>query len=241
MNTTNEIATKISSLRKEVGWSQKELAEKLFVSPSTVSKWENGDATPDIHRIKEIAEAFQVSVVELIGETAINEVNKQTGERIQVEKNSVECTINNVTGKQCCEREAKLIDENSFKNKKKYSKKKFFLGAFLGMIFICFIYLRLQNYHTDATYGFVEFKIVDEFLDETSKHWGYDSIYHVVVEFEGELNSDAQITYGENLRKKYRKHLNKGTVINVVFLDAYKERNDVFNAEFYVYLLPKEK
>ena len=28
MNTTNEIATKISSLRKEAGWSQKELAEK---------------------------------------------------------------------------------------------------------------------------------------------------------------------------------------------------------------------
>jgi len=241
MNTTNEIGTIISSLRKEAGWSQKEMAEKLFVSPSTVSKWENGDATPDIHRVKEIAQIFQVSVLDLIGETTKNRTDKQNDEWLQAEKRTGECTIDKVTEENCCKEEAKLIDENSFKNKKKYSKKKFFLGAFLGMIFICFIYLRLQNYHTDATYGFVEFKIVDEFLDETSKHWGYDSIYHVVVEFEGELNSDAQITYGENLRKKYRKHLNKGTVINVVFLDAYKERNDVFNAEFYVYLLPKEK
>ena len=37
-----EIGYKISTTRKRLGITQKELAEKLHVSDKTVSKWENG-------------------------------------------------------------------------------------------------------------------------------------------------------------------------------------------------------
>ena len=38
----------VSSLRKEKGWTQKELAQRLFVSDKAVSKWETGICCPII-------------------------------------------------------------------------------------------------------------------------------------------------------------------------------------------------
>ena len=52
-------------LRKKNGLSQKELAERLSVSTSAVSKWENGKNLPDMMIISSIADILQVSCDEL--------------------------------------------------------------------------------------------------------------------------------------------------------------------------------
>lgn len=39
-------AEKLKTERSKKGWSQEELAEKLFVSRQSVSKWENGQNYP---------------------------------------------------------------------------------------------------------------------------------------------------------------------------------------------------
>ena len=51
----------ISTLRRNAGFSQDELAEKLNVSRQSVSKWENGKATPDADKILALSELFGVS------------------------------------------------------------------------------------------------------------------------------------------------------------------------------------
>lgn len=38
----------VAALRKEKGYTQKELAEKLFLSDKAISKWERGLSLPDI-------------------------------------------------------------------------------------------------------------------------------------------------------------------------------------------------
>ena len=53
-------------LRKKNGLSQKELAERLSVSTSAVSKWENGKNLPDMTMLGSIAETLQVSCDELL-------------------------------------------------------------------------------------------------------------------------------------------------------------------------------
>lgn len=53
-------------LRKEKGMTQKELAEKLYVSDKAVSKWERGLSLPDISLLQPIAEQVEVSVTELL-------------------------------------------------------------------------------------------------------------------------------------------------------------------------------
>lgn len=55
------IAERIMTLRKKEGWSQEELAERLGVSRQSVSKWESGASVPDINRILELSEIFDVS------------------------------------------------------------------------------------------------------------------------------------------------------------------------------------
>jgi len=55
------LADKIIKLRKQLGWSQEELAEKVNVSRQSVSKWESANSIPDLNRIIMLAELFEVS------------------------------------------------------------------------------------------------------------------------------------------------------------------------------------
>ena len=56
----------ISTLRKEKGMTQLELAEKMGVTDKAVSKWERDLSFPDINSIPKLAEIFEVSVDELM-------------------------------------------------------------------------------------------------------------------------------------------------------------------------------
>ena len=56
----------IAQLRKELGLTQKELAEKLEVTYKAISRWETGKGLPDTSLLKPLAEIFGVSVGELL-------------------------------------------------------------------------------------------------------------------------------------------------------------------------------
>ena len=56
----------LPTLRKKNGISQKEMAERLSVSTSAVSKWEHGKNLPDMTMLGSIAETLQVSCDELL-------------------------------------------------------------------------------------------------------------------------------------------------------------------------------
>ena len=59
---------KISALRKQKGWSQEELAEKLMVTRQAVSKWENGTSDPSTSNLIALAKLFDLSAEELLHE-----------------------------------------------------------------------------------------------------------------------------------------------------------------------------
>ncbi len=61
----NKLGNFLSELRKENGLTQKELAELLHVSPSTISKWETGVVKPDVDIYDELAKVLNVSSLEL--------------------------------------------------------------------------------------------------------------------------------------------------------------------------------
>lgn len=60
------IGEMISSLRKEKGMTQNELAEKMNVTDKAVSKWERDLSCPDINTISKLADILDVSVDELL-------------------------------------------------------------------------------------------------------------------------------------------------------------------------------
>ena len=56
----------VQMLRKEKGYSQKDLAQKLMVSDKAVSKWETGHSLPDITLLVPLSEILDVTVTELL-------------------------------------------------------------------------------------------------------------------------------------------------------------------------------
>lgn len=63
------LSENIRTYRKAKGLSQEELAAKLNVVRQTISKWEKGLSVPDSEMLILLAETFEVSVAELLGET----------------------------------------------------------------------------------------------------------------------------------------------------------------------------
>lgn len=50
----------IAQIRKEKGYTQKDLAEKIGVSNATVSKWETGKGFPDISLLEPLAISLNI-------------------------------------------------------------------------------------------------------------------------------------------------------------------------------------
>ena len=64
---------KLIVLRDRAGLSQMELADRLGVSRQAVSRWESGDTTPSVDKLKSLAKIYGVSLDWLLGDTADGE------------------------------------------------------------------------------------------------------------------------------------------------------------------------
>ena len=72
-----EFNEKLQKLRKDQSLTQEELAEKLFVSRTAISKWESGRGYPGIDSLKVIAKYFHITIDELIGSEEIISLAEQ--------------------------------------------------------------------------------------------------------------------------------------------------------------------
>lgn len=64
---------KLTVLRKESGYTQLDLAEKVRVSRQAISKWETGRALPSMEKLKYLSELFGVSVDYLLNDDMTEE------------------------------------------------------------------------------------------------------------------------------------------------------------------------
>lgn len=72
---TNATGRFIAELRKQKGYTQKELAEKLMVTDKAISRWEKGKGLPDTSLLKPLGDALGVSVSELLFGRIIEEAD----------------------------------------------------------------------------------------------------------------------------------------------------------------------
>ena len=61
----------LKELREKKGFTQKQLAEALYLSKTTISQYENGTHTPSIESFIKLADIFDVSIDYLLGRTAM--------------------------------------------------------------------------------------------------------------------------------------------------------------------------
>lgn len=68
-----EFHEKLMELRKQKGWSQEELGNRLNVTRQTVSKWELAQTTPEMEKLVELSQLFDISLDELLNNPKFSE------------------------------------------------------------------------------------------------------------------------------------------------------------------------
>ena len=127
-----EFNNKLYELRKQKGFSQEELANRLNVSRQTVSKWEVGDSTPDMEKLVAISDLFGISLDELVMNKA-----PEPAPALQTAKSELYTDI----------KEKVLTDKNRKKAKKGLKIGAIALGIFLAIDLISFvIYVALNGF-----------------------------------------------------------------------------------------------
>ena len=82
----NKIGNFIMSERKAKKLTQAKLAEKLFVSEKTISKWENGNGIPDTNILPSLCEIFEITINELLnGERFSADSYENKAEKLMLE------------------------------------------------------------------------------------------------------------------------------------------------------------
>lgn len=121
----------LQELRKEKGYTQKELANLLYVSDKAVSKWERGLSLPDTALLLPISEVLDISVTELLK-------GERMAEDTQLDMTEVEKLV------------AKTIDISNQENQIKSAQQAKWRNTYIlclmvslaELLFICpFIYL----------------------------------------------------------------------------------------------------
>ena len=65
-----DFAQKLRKLREEAGYSQGDVADRLDVSRPAVSSWESGKVRPRLNKLEQLADLFDTTVADLMGEDA---------------------------------------------------------------------------------------------------------------------------------------------------------------------------
>ena len=95
----SRIGKLIAKKRKELKMTQEELANKLFVTNKTVSRWENGNYMPDLSMIVSLSNVLGVSTYELLtGDINSNKSNIETETRVLFSLSEEEKIINYLNG-----------------------------------------------------------------------------------------------------------------------------------------------
>ena len=89
-----KLANRLVALRKENGYSQEVLAEKLGLSRQSISKWERAEASPDTDNLIALAQVYNMTLDELLGngesapkkETKVKEKTPMTNSQIRGKK-----------------------------------------------------------------------------------------------------------------------------------------------------------
>ena len=74
---------KIIQLRKNLKWSQEELAKKIGTSAPIVGRYERNEIKPSIEVAVKIANALDVTLDYLVGEGSLKALNKKTLQRLE--------------------------------------------------------------------------------------------------------------------------------------------------------------
>lgn len=139
----------ISKRRKELGLTQQELADKLFVSDKVISKWETGKSVPDTSILVELANVLEISLDELLKsgkESTEQNIKTAVADKVDVKyKNVLLFTSLFIVIGTVLFSVAKILDYKDYYQEYQVTITIFYVLAILFIIFSLFYFLINRN------------------------------------------------------------------------------------------------
>lgn len=143
----------VQQRRKELGMNQAQLAEKLHVTAKAVSRWERGVGFPDIKLLQPLADALEITIVELMQSKRIEEdIPKETAAALVSE------TVNTIQ-----------------KQEELSRKRKWILYTGYCVFFVVYLFLELvgREYDFEPRWVGAAIAVIGVFI----WHWGSRALY----------------------------------------------------------------
>ncbi len=133
---------RIKLLRKQQGFTQEEMAIRLKVVRQTISKWEKGLSVPDAEMLIKIAELFDITTSELLGDDSKSSKN-------ETDQNEVSRQL------------ARINEQLAIKNKRSRTIWKVVLGVIIGIVvfnifMISISMVSFKSYDNNSTTSIIE-------------------------------------------------------------------------------------
>ncbi len=204
----------LAVLRKQNGMSQRELAEKMSVTISAVSKWEHGNNCPDITTLSQIAEIFHVSCDDLHHPEQTLESLFCCEERTE-KKGELASTLTE---------EDSIEDILKNKTEKRKGEKKYFgvlAVIVVGIIIFSLIYFQYHSYKKEMQFQ----RVAERYIDDAI--WG--NTYEIAYVIKGSFDSKILTKHIEEIRIELKK--DKTLKTQVVKVSYYGNVKDAENWE----------
>ena len=193
-------------LRKKNGLSQKELAERLSISTSAVSKWENGKNLPDMMMLSSIADILQVSCDELHNpEKTLEKLDNPEFQKRNVEEGDKENTDN--TGEN-----EESEPEPQKKNYGRIVRMSFLIGI---LAIVAGMFLIYMVGHRKPAFQQIGTRYIDDPL------WG--RVYEVAYVVNGEMTNDSINVHLDEVRNTLNQEAIGTNIVKTAYYDSKKD------------------
>lgn len=193
-------------LRKKNGLSQKELAERLSISTSAVSKWENGKNLPDMMIISSIADILQVSCDELHNpEKTLEKLTDPEFQKKDVEEGDKEDT--DKTGEN-----EESEPEPQKKNYGRIVRMSFLIGI---LAIVAGMFLIYMVGHRKPAFQQIGTRYIDDPL------WG--RVYEIAYVVNGEMTNDSINVHLDEVRNTLDQEVIGTNIVKTAYYDSKKD------------------
>ena len=265
----NELGKYISKIRQERNLTQKELADRMHLHVTTISKWENGNSVPNLSYFEMLAKALDITTTELFEcrkngtenepentsdckESAVSD-NAACCDNAAICENTASCDnaascddIASLDNAASCDNATSCDDIASLDNTTscdniaghgrtaKYVKK--ILPILIAVILFAATIAGIAVYKANSNE--LKYKIVDEYLSEDADYFGFNSIYNIVVEYDGTMTDEFLQAYQHEIRDKYKDHFQTSDLLRVFFVNQYDHERSTAEANYELFILP---
>lgn len=208
--------------RKKRQLSQKQLAELIHVTTTTVCKWEKGVNTPDIANLEKLAELFHVSIQDILCGGSLTDENTETESEPASPTNHPDPLP----------KSPMPIKPSTPVVQKRHWK----IGGAVLLIFLMAISMVLIS---NCYMSQPEFSVIREFCPESGDLGKYDEFYNkkdiycIIIEYSGNAEEGDFEHYSSIIYNKYYKYFDRYKIIAIAYFDKYDPKKDTFDTSDY--------